>query len=204
VFPEISSFDDKSLNPANSSWYALHTRARSEKAVAHQLQERGVTTFLPLVTEVRRWTDRKKIVQLPLFSCYLFVKFAENDSCTRIQLFRCNGVFGLVSMDNRPVPVPDEQISALKKIVVAKLPISEYPLPRIGEKVRIRGGSLDGVQGVLVSRSGNRKLVISINAINRALCISVENYDVVSCEEDRTKRRSARIRPFHVIHAGRR
>src|SRR5580693_9193151 len=68
-------------NPENNMeyWYAVHTRARHESAVALRLRERGVTVFLPTVTEVHRWNDRRKIVKLPLFSCYVFVKLIPNN-----------------------------------------------------------------------------------------------------------------------------
>ncbi len=115
-------------------WYGLHTRPRHEKIVAHRLEERGVTTFLPLVTEVHRWSDRKKTVQMPLFSCYVFAKF-----------------------------IPDRL---------------SHPFLKIGQRVRIRSGALDGLEGILVSRNGDHTLVISIDAIQRSLAVRVEGYEV--------------------------
>ena len=82
--------------PAN--WYAVQTRARNEKAIAERLQEQGLTTFLPLVTEVRRWSDRKKKVELPLFSCYVFVRLVASNNDERMRVYRTNGVFRIVSM----------------------------------------------------------------------------------------------------------
>ena len=77
------------------SWYGLQTRPRHEKIVAQRLEERGVTTFLPVVTEVHRWSDRKKTVEMPLFSCYVFAKFTPNRA-ERLRMLRVDGVFGLV------------------------------------------------------------------------------------------------------------
>ena len=77
--------------PAN--WYAVQTRARNEKVIAERLQEQGLTTFLPLVTEVRRWSDRKKKVELPLFSCYVFVKLVASNNDERMRVYRTNGYF---------------------------------------------------------------------------------------------------------------
>ena len=76
-------------------WYGLQTRPRHEKIVAQRLEERGVKTFLPLVTEVHRWSDRKKSVQTPLFSCYVFARFVPNRT-ERLRALRVDGVFGLV------------------------------------------------------------------------------------------------------------
>src|ERR1035441_9589738 len=95
------------------SWYGLHTRPRHEKIVAQRLQERGVTAFLPLVTEVHRWSDRKKTVQVPLFSCYVFAKFAPNRS-ERLRVLRVDGVFSLVGARGEGTPIPDGQIDAVR------------------------------------------------------------------------------------------
>ena len=99
-----------------------------------------MSTFLPLVTEVRRWSDRKKKVELPLFSCYVFVKLTFTNSDERMRVYRTNGVFRIVSMRGEAVPIPDEQIDAL--------------------------------------RTGDRTLIISVDAIQRSLAVSVEGYDV--------------------------
>src|SRR5271169_5492192 len=76
------------------TWYGLQTRPRHEKVVVQRLAERGVTTLLPLVTEVHRWSDRKKSVEMPLFSCYVFAKFVPNRE-ERLRVLRVEGVYGL-------------------------------------------------------------------------------------------------------------
>src|SRR5258707_7947891 len=100
--------------PAN--WYAVQTRARNEKVVCERLQEQGLDTFLPLVTEIRRWSDRKKKIELPLFSCYVFVKLAIGNNQERMRLYRTSGVFGIVSMRGEAIPIPEEQIDALRTV----------------------------------------------------------------------------------------
>src|ERR1700733_2554280 len=95
------------------SWYGLQTRPRHEKIVAQRLEERGVTAFLPLVSEVHRWSDRKKTVQVPLFSCYVFAKFIPNRS-DRLRVLRVDGVFGLVGAKGEGTAIPDEQIEAVR------------------------------------------------------------------------------------------
>ena len=162
--------------PAN--WYAVQTRARNEKAISERLQEQGLTTFLPLVTEVRRWSDRKKKVELPLFSCYVFVKLAFGNNDERMRVYRTNGVFRIVSMRGEAMPIPEEQIDALRTVVTQQVPWSPHPFLKIGQRVRIRGGSLEGVEGVLLSRNGDRTLIISVDAIQRSLAVRVEGYDV--------------------------
>jgi len=162
--------------PAN--WYAVQTRARNEKVISERLKEQGLITFLPLVTEIRRWSDRKKKVELPLFSCYVFVKLVFANSEERMRVFRTNGVFGIVSMGGEPIPIPEEQIEALRTVATQRISWSAHPFLKIGQRVRIRGGSLDGVEGVLLSRNGDRTLIISVDAIQRSLAVRVEGYDV--------------------------
>jgi transcription antitermination factor NusG len=159
------------------NWYGLQTRPRHEKIVAQRLEERGVTTFLPLVTEEHRWSDRKKLVEMPLFSCYVFAKFVPNRS-ERLRVLRVDGVFGLIGARGEGAPIPDEQIDAVRNVVEGQFPWSSHPFLKIGQRVRIRSGALDGLEGILVSRNGDRTLVISVDAIQRSLAVRVEGYEV--------------------------
>jgi transcription termination/antitermination protein NusG len=165
------------LGIEGQSWYALHTRPRHEKIVEQRLNERGVATFLPVVTEVHRWSDRKKSVQLPLFSCYIFAKFVPNRA-ERLRVLRVDGVLGLVGSHNEGAPIPDDQIHAVQAVVEGAVPWSSHPFLKVGQRVRIRGGSLDGLEGILVSRNGSDTLVISVDAIQRSLAVRVEGYQV--------------------------
>jgi len=165
-------------NQEQAHWYAVQTRARNEKVISERLQEQGITTFLPLVTEIRTWSDRKKKVELPLFSCYVFVKLVFGNNEARMRVYRTNGVFGIVSMRGEAIPIPEEQIEALRSVVTQKVSWSTHPFLKIGQRVRIRGGSLDGVEGVLLSRDGDRTLIISVDAIQRSLAVRVEGYEV--------------------------
>jgi transcription antitermination factor NusG len=159
------------------TWYGLQTRPRHEKIVVQRLEERGVTTLLPLVTEVHRWSDRKKSVEVPLFSCYVFARFVPNRA-ERLRVLRVEGVFGLVGARGEGTPIPDEQIEAVRSVVSGQLPWSSHPFLKIGQRVRIRSGALNGVEGILVSRNGDRTLVISVDAIQRSLAVRVEGYAV--------------------------
>jgi len=165
------------VEAGTEQWYGLHTRSRHEKIVAQRLEERGVTTYLPLVTEEHRWSDRKKSVQMPLFSCYVFAKFAPNRA-ERLRVLRVDGVFSLVGGMGEGVAIPDEQIDAVRSLVEGQLPWSAHPFLKIGQRVRIRSGALDGLEGVLVQRNGDRTLVISVDAIQRSLAVRVEGYEV--------------------------
>jgi transcription antitermination factor NusG len=165
------------LPTETESWYGLQTRPRHEKIVAHRLEEKGVTTFLPLVSEVHRWSDRKKTVQVPLFGCYVFAKFTPNRA-DRLRVLRVDGVFGLVGARGEGTPIPDQQIDAVRSLVETQLPWASHPFLKIGQRVRVTSGVLDGLEGILVSRNGDRSLVISVDAIQRSLAVRVEGYEV--------------------------
>jgi len=158
-------------------WYAVHTRARHEKTVSDRLREQGLATFLPLVKETHDWSDRKKIVELPLFGCYVFVRFAPGHR-DRLRVCRTDGVLQVVGTRGEGTPIPDEQIETVKMVLSEQLPFTTHPFLKIGQRVRIRGGSLDGVEGVLLSRNGDRTLVVSVDAIQRSLAVRIEGYRV--------------------------
>ena len=158
-------------------WYAVQTRARHEKLVAYRFQERGITSFLPLVTEVHRWSDRKKIVELPLFSCYVFAKIVPNN-LDRLRVLKVDGVLSLVGTRAEGTPIPEEQIQSVRILLEQKMQYSSHPFLKIGQRVRIRSGALDGMEGILVSRNGGRSLVVSIDAIQRSLSVRLEGYEL--------------------------
>jgi transcriptional antiterminator NusG len=165
------------IGPEFENWYALHTRPRHEKLVVQRLTDRGVETFLPTVTEVHRWSDRKKSVELPLFSCYVFAKFLPNRS-ERLRVLRVAGVLSLVGARGEGSPIPDDEVGAVRMVVEGGLPWASYPFLKIGQRVRVRSGALDGLEGILVSRNGDQTLVISVEAIQRSLAVRVEGYEV--------------------------
>ena len=145
------------------NWYAVQTRARHERAVAQRLREQGVTTFLPLVTEVHRWSDRRKSVELPLFGCYVFVKVPPTGE-DRLRVLRIDGVLKFVGTRGVGTPIAEAQIDAVRTL--------------IGQRVRVRGGALDGVEGILLSRNDDNTLVVSIDAIQRSLAVRIQGYDL--------------------------
>lgn len=166
-----------SVSAQTRSWYALLTHARHEKVVAQRLREREVTVFLPLVSQVRRWSDRKKTVEFPLFSCYVFAKLLPTTE-GRSTALRIDGVHSLVGTPGAGTPIPDEQIDAVRRVIEERLPWHSHAFLKIGQRVRVRSGALDGVEGILLSRSGESTLIVSIDAIQRSLAVRIEGYEV--------------------------
>jgi len=162
--------------PEAELWFALQTRYRFEKKVAAQLANKGMEVFLPLRKENREWSDRQKLVTVPLFPGYAFVH-AVRSVALRLLVLQTAGVMGFVSFAGTAATVPQKQIEDLRLLLTQDVPFSLYPFLRAGQRVRIRGGCLDGVEGLLTQRDRD-KLVISIESIQRSLAIEIQGYDV--------------------------
>jgi transcription antitermination factor NusG len=160
-----------------SSWYAVHTMARHEKRIASQFEEKRVCTFLPLLRQIHRWSDRRTVVETPMFSCYAFVRMVQTVE-ERLKVLRTAGVLGFVGSERQGTPIPDEQIESLRKAISGKVPCLPHPFISAGKRVRIRGGSLNGVEGIHMPQGRDQRLVISVELLQRSVSIRVEGYDV--------------------------
>jgi transcriptional antiterminator NusG len=164
--------------PADEArWFAVRTRSRHEKIVAHQLRSQDVTAFLPLVTQVHRWSDRRKVVQVPLFPGYTFVRVVPSTE-QYVRVLRVHGVSNFVGVRGEGTPIPDKQIDDIRVLLTSDAAYSLCPFLKVGQRVRIRGGCLDGVEGLLVARKGDRNLLISVEPMQQSLAIDIQNYDV--------------------------
>jgi transcription antitermination factor NusG len=152
-------------------------RAKHEKRIASELREKGTETFLPVASRVHRWSDRRAVVEVPLFPCYVFVHM-DLISVPRLRVLRTAGVFRFVGFTGGPAPIPDVEIESVQAVLSNRLPIASCGFVRVGERVRIRGGALDGVEGILVGHNGGRKLIISIDLIQQSVAMAVEGYDI--------------------------
>lgn len=158
-------------------WYAVQTRARHEKKVAKQLQEKGATTFLPLVTQTHRWSDRRKVIELPLFPCYAFARLTPSVEM-RLPALQTPGVLSIVGAHGVGAPIPDKEIEDLQTLLAQNVSSSLSPFIKVGQRVRIRGGCLDGVEGILVAEKSDRRLVVSIELIQRSVSVLIDGYEV--------------------------
>jgi transcription antitermination factor NusG len=171
VFPALY------FEPEESHWYAIHTMARHEKWIAQQLQEKRVFTFLPLLQQIHRWSDRWSRVELPLFSCYAFVRITQRAE-ERLKVLRTPGVLGFVGSERQGTPIPEQQIESLRTAINGKIPCAVHPFIGAGQRVRLRGGSLDGVEGILVRQDGEQSVVVSVELLRRSVSMLVEGYDI--------------------------
>jgi transcription termination/antitermination protein NusG len=158
------------------SWYAAQTRPRHEKKAAQELAAKNIHTFLPLVIEQRQWSDRRQVVHVPLFASYVF--FRGGQTTSRAAVLSIAGVVQIVGSRGIGLPIPDEQIDAIRAIISDNVPFTRQPYTglNVGQRVRIVGGSLDGIEGTLVKHNDNRSVVISFTSIQKSIAIQVAGY----------------------------
>lgn len=158
-------------------WYAIRTRSRHEKVVERQLQGQEIEVFYPVTSQMHRWSDRHKLVESPLFPGYVFVHIAPSPE-ERVRVLRTHGVVEIVGYQGHGISIPSEQIDAVRALVNSNIPFAKHVYLKVGQRVRIRGGSLDGVEGILLAQNGARNLVISVEPIQRSISIRIEGYQV--------------------------
>jgi len=159
------------------AWFAVRTLSRHEKKVAAQLSENGIRYFLPMATGKHKWSDREKMVLAPLFPGYVFVRIVPTAEA-RVAVLRNSGVASFVMQAGAPAAIPAEQIEGVRMLVEARKPCAQHEYIAAGQRVRVRGGSMSGIEGVLVASNKGRTLVLSIEAIGKSVAIEVCGYEL--------------------------
>jgi transcription antitermination factor NusG len=160
-------------------WYAVFTLPQNEKSAARQLQLREIEAFLPTYESLRVWKNRQRVrLELPLFPSYLFVRICRSQ---RSRVLAAPGVLRIVGNHRDPIPVPEATIDFLRSGLFAKS-IEPYSELVVGERVRIRSGPLQGLEGVLVRKNNNLRFVLTIDLINRHASVEIgaENLEPVA------------------------
>jgi transcription antitermination factor NusG len=152
-------------------WYAIHTRYQNEQAVAKSLLNKGFSVFLPTYDSLHRWSDRKKLVTLPLFPGYLF--FA--DEINRwIQILSTPGVNAIVKIGNAPAEIPNDEIVAIRRVVESTLRVEPHPFLASGDLVRINSGPLEGLEGIVSRKKDALRLVLSIRILGQSAAVEID------------------------------
>ena len=172
--------DKASFQPSLSDeWYAIQTRPRHEKTVANALQAAGVEAFLPLCPQVRAWSDRRKVVEFPLFPGYMIARTSWSAQA-RARIIQTNGVVGFVGPRKVATPIPVQQIEAVRCLMMARAQCLPHPYLTVGQRVEIKNGALQGLQGILVRIASDHSLVVSVDLIHRSVAIRLKGYEVES------------------------
>lgn len=173
-----NSIDQKNEESHTTSfhWYALRTKSRHEKLVRDQLEKQGIEPLLPTVKRLSQWKDRKKEIEVPLFSGYCFVRFSQQEK-TPVQ--KITGVVGIVGSGSRPEPIPEQEIDALHRLMDSVLPYDPHPYLHEGMNVEVVRGPLQGVHGILLRKEKRHRLVLGVRLIQQAAAVEIDVNDVV-------------------------
>jgi transcription antitermination factor NusG len=160
-------------------WYAIYTRHQHEKAIAKSLSSGGIEVFVPTYDTVRQWKDRKKSLSLPLFPSYVFLRHRPEQ---HLKVVSTPGVHFIVSVAGRPAPIPEVEIIAIQKAVKNCSGVQPHPFLRCGDRVRVKSGSLDGVEGILIRTKSGHRLILSAQLLERSISVEVDMSSVERIE----------------------
>jgi len=155
----------------NEDWYALHVKSRFEKYVTTQLEAKGYETYLPTYTSKRKWSDRTKIISLPLFPSYVFCRF---DVHARLPVVIVPGVVAVLGAGKSPIPLDPGELSAIRQITSSQIQALPHPYLAVGETVRVEAGPLQGLTGIILRTKGADRLVVSVSLLMRSVSVEID------------------------------
>jgi transcriptional antiterminator RfaH len=168
---EVSEKNNGNGKVNEDRWYALYTRPRAEKLVYKRLVELGLETFLPLQKTIRQWSDRKKVVEKPLISSYIFVKTRSKFFPT---VYKADGVVKFVSFEGQPVSITQREIDILKLLINsdAEIEVTSENFEK-GQLVEVTTGSLNGLTGELISDGGRKRMLVRIEVLDKNIVVDI-------------------------------
>jgi len=167
----------------NLSWFALQIRSRWEGATAGLLRGKGLETLLPTYTTKRKWSDRFKVVEAPLFPGYVFCRFDVHD---RLPVLITPGVISVVGRGKTPVAVDDREILSIQAAIGSGIQMEPWPYAQIGERVRVKDDVLEGMEGILTSFKGSDRVVISVTLLRRSVALEIDRSRITPLGSPRT------------------
>jgi transcription antitermination factor NusG len=152
-------------------WFAVQVRTRWESSTAILLSGKGYQTLLPTYQTKKRWNGRVKQMNAPLFPGYVFCQF---DALKRLPILVTPGVISVVGRGRVPFPVNDQEIAAIQMIVTSGFQAEPWPYLEVGQKIRIEGDSLSGLEGILIQFKGNNRIVVSVSLLRRSVALEID------------------------------
>jgi len=161
--------------PQFTCWFAVTVRPQHEKAVAAQLTAKGLEGYVPVYRARRHWSDRLQTVELPLFSRYVFARFQPDE---RVSVVTIPSVTSIVSICGKPCAIDEGEIEAIRRMLASGMPVAPWPFLKIGQRVRISGGSMDNLEGILVREKTCYRVVVNVQLLNRAVSVEIDRNQV--------------------------
>jgi len=170
--PQISSSasDDTGGQVSSKPWFALRVKPNFEKRVASALRGKGFEELLPLYRSKRQWSDRVKVMDLPLFPGYLFCRL---DLAARLPLVTTPGFLYIVGVGKNPQPIDEAEILAIQSVMRSGVPVTPWPSLVVGQKVQLQHGPLRGLVGVLTKIANQQRLYVSVTLLKRSISVEV-------------------------------
>jgi len=153
-------------------WYAVQVKATHEKRVAAALDYFGFNCFLPLYESRRRWSDRVREVELPLFPGYLFTTF---DPVGRVAVLKTPSVIRIVGIGYEPIPIDDREIAALQAVVSSGVRALPHPFLQVGKRVRVDGGAFSGAEGIITNLRKPNQVILSVTLLQRSIIVEIDS-----------------------------
>lgn len=167
------------------SWYPFYTKSRFEKKADESLKKAGYEVFLPLMKKERNWSDRKKIVEMPLFSSYIFVRIPKYKIYDVLQIY---GIVRYIVFNGRPATVRDSEIDMIRKVLSNKTEVDVVDgILEKGAEVTIKSGIFKGYTGKYIESKGKNKIVIEIESINKTLLVTIE-MNSINTDDNKTEK----------------
>ena len=159
------------IKHVDPKWYAVYTNPRAEKLVFGRLIEEGIDTFLPLQKTYRTWSDRKKLIEKPLLSSYIFVKVVPVDFP---KVYRTMGVVKFVAFEGQPASIPQKQIDNLRLLINsdAEIEVTSEKFEK-GDNVEVINGSMVGLIGELIKTGGKKRVIIRIDRLDQNIILTI-------------------------------
>jgi len=161
----------------NKKWHVVYSKSRAEKKVLIELEFQGIEVYLPLQRKLRQWSDRKKWVEVPLISGYIFVNITRKEYDKVLQT---NGVVSYVRFEGKAAIIPDEQIEFIKKMLIQSDINIEVSTQNIipGDKVEVTHGPMIGLKGTLVSFKGKKRVAVQLEQLNLSLIVDLPSTQI--------------------------
>jgi len=171
AYSDLAAHQTESLPRESFQWFGVHTRSNHEKVTATVLSHKGYEHYLPTYKSKKRWSDRVVETDKPLFPGYVFCRF---DPKVRLPILTTPGVISVVGFGNDPAPIDNAEIEAVQAVINSGLHAEPCPFLREGQHIRVTQGSLTGLEGILVRKKSEWRMVVSIAMLQRSISVEID------------------------------
>jgi transcription antitermination factor NusG len=165
-------------------WFAVQVKSTHENRVASLLEYQAFECFLPTFSSRRRWSDRIKRVEIPLFPGYVFSRFAISG---RLPILKTPSVIGIVGIGATPTPIDDQEIANIQQVLKFGFGLSPHPFLQVGQRVRVNNGCLSGLEGIIADVRKRDQLILSVTLLQRSVAVAIDSAWVTSLHASKSE-----------------